>query len=132
MDRTKDTPQGRAKPVPRSGVLHIIDAAGYSLAGLRRLLQETAARLELAGIAFGAILLAIKGVGPLHWAIYFGLCTAVLVVEALNTALEELTDRISPEWSIMAKNAKDLGSAAVGLVICAAIAGSLALLCWDL
>lgn len=132
----KDKAQGagpeRVKPVPRGGLLHVIDAAGYSLAGLRRLMQETAVRLELAGILLGALALALKGVGLLQWGIYFGLWTAVLVVEALNTALEELTDRISPEWSLAAKNAKDLGSAAVGMVICAAVAGSLALLCWDL
>ena len=41
----------------------------------------------------------------------------LLAVEALNTAVEVLVDRISPEWSQMAKDAKDLGSLAVGLVL---------------
>jgi diacylglycerol kinase (ATP) len=34
---------------PRDGLLHIVDAAGYSLAGVKRLWAETAARLEVLG-----------------------------------------------------------------------------------
>jgi diacylglycerol kinase (ATP) len=45
------------------------------------------------------------------------LLALVLAVEALNTAIEVLTDHISPEWSQMAKDAKDLGSLAVGLLL---------------
>jgi diacylglycerol kinase (ATP) len=37
----------------------------------------------------------------------------VLAVEALNTALEEVVDHLSPGWSEFAKNAKDMGSFAV-------------------
>ena len=40
----------------------------------------------------------------------------LFATEALNTAIEEIVDRISPEWSLAARNAKDLGSLAVGLV----------------
>ncbi|VDC33878.1 diacylglycerol kinase [Pseudogemmobacter humi] len=110
---------GRQKPLARGGLLHILDAAGYSMAGLRRLLQEAAARLELAGIALGCLLFGICGADMTDWIVFAGLSVAVLVVEALNTALEVLTDRISPEWSIEAKQAKDLGSAAVALTLMA-------------
>jgi len=34
-------------------------------------------------------------------------------VEAINTAVEELVDRISPEISTVGRNAKDLGSFSV-------------------
>ncbi|MNY78719.1 Prokaryotic diacylglycerol kinase [compost metagenome] len=34
-------------------------------------------------------------------------------MEAVNTAIEELVDRISPEISTVGRNAKDLGSFAV-------------------
>ncbi|MCB5410757.1 diacylglycerol kinase [Pseudogemmobacter faecipullorum] len=112
--------ENRAVPVPRKGPLHVIDALGYSIAGMQRLWQETAARLELAGAALGAVVLAFCATGPADWLIFGALCLAVLVVEALNTALEVLTDRISPEWSLDAKHAKDLGSLAVGLTLFAA------------
>jgi len=36
-----------------------------------------------------------------------------LAVEALNTAIEEIVDHVSPEWSLAAKHAKDMGSFAV-------------------
>lgn len=102
---------------PRRGPLHVLDAARYSLAGLRRLWGETAARLEFAGAAVIAVGFALRGAGLWHWLVAAALFALVLAVEALNTAVEELTDRLSPEWSRMARDAKDLGSLAVGLML---------------
>ena len=101
------------RPKPRAGLAHVLDAAGYSLAGLRRLVRESAVRLEMLGLIAGAVLLVFAGVSPARWAIFFGLCLLVLIVETLNTALEVLTDHVSPEWSAAARDAKDLGSLAV-------------------
>jgi diacylglycerol kinase (ATP) len=111
---------------PRSGPLHVLDAARYSLAGVRRLLGETAARLELWGAAAGGLALVWRGAHLWHWAVFALLVALVLAVEALNTAIEILTDHISPDWSQMAKDAKDLGSLAVGLML-AVTAGFLGL-----
>lgn len=111
-DRPKLTP-------PRNGLLHIVDAAGYSLAGLRRLWAETAARLEIGGAAVVAALFALRGAEPWHWLVAALLFALVLAAEAINTALEELADHLSPDWSLMAKNVKDLGSLAVGLMLLA-------------
>ena len=102
---------------PRPGLGHLVDATGYSLAGLVRLMRETAARQEL---ALGLVLLgllALFGAAPGHYLGLAVLFALLLAVEALNTAIEELTDRVSPEWSQAAKNAKDLGSLAVGLLV---------------
>jgi diacylglycerol kinase (ATP) len=111
---------------PRSGPLHVLDAARYSLAGLRRLLGETAARLELWGAAAGGLALVWRGAHLWHWAVFAFLIALVLAVEALNTAIEILTDHISPDWSQIAKDAKDLGSLAVALML-AVTAGFLGL-----
>ena len=111
---------------PRSGPLHVLDAARYSLAGMRRLLGETAARQELWGAAAGGLALAWRGAHLWHWAVFALLVALVLAVEALNTAIETLTDHISPDWSQMAKDAKDLGSLAVALML-AVTAGFLGL-----
>lgn len=102
---------------PRGGLLHVVDAAGYSLAGLRRLWAEAAARLECLGAVLVALAFLWRGAAMWHWLVETGLFALVLAVEALNTAIEVLTDRISPEWSHMAKDAKDLGSLAVGLML---------------
>ncbi|MBL4919254.1 diacylglycerol kinase [Tabrizicola sp. DMG-N-6] len=112
----RDTSQRKIIP-PRGGLLHIVDAAGYSLAGLRRLWQETATKLEILGMALAAVAFLLRGADVWHWLVAAGLFALVLAVEALNTALEVLTDRISPEWSAMARDAKDLGSLAVGLML---------------
>ena len=116
MAERSETPPRQVVP-PRGGLLHVVDAARYSVAGLRRLLRETAARLE--GLA--AILVAcgflLRGAEPWHWLVFGLLAGLVVAVEALNTAIEVLTDRVSPEWSESARDAKDLGSLAVGVTL---------------
>ncbi|WP_028029297.1 diacylglycerol kinase [Gemmobacter nectariphilus] len=107
---------------PRGGLMHLIDATGYSLAGFRRLMGETAARHELLGGAVGVGLLIWAGAGVGHWLGFAALFCALLATEALNTAIEVLVDHLSPGWSRMAKEAKDLGSLAVGLMVLANVA----------
>ncbi len=102
---------------PRDGLLHVVDAVGYSLAGLRRLWAETAARLEVLAAVIVAVGFVWQGAALWQWLVALFLFALVLVIEALNTAIEVLTDRVSPEWSQMARDAKDLGSLAVGLML---------------
>ena len=102
---------------PRGGLLHIIDAGRYSLAGMRRLWQESATRLECGAAALVALSFVLRGVEVWHWLVTGFLLALRLAIEAMNTAIEVLTDQISPEWSQMAKDAKDLGSLAVGLML---------------
>ena len=133
MTPYSDTPAQAKRTItpPRGGLLHIVDAAGYSLSGAARLWQETAARLELLGTVIGMGLLALHQARLSQWMIFIALMAALLIIEALNTAIEVLTDRISPEWSIEAKHAKDLGSLAVGITVCLAV-GYLGLVLTDM
>ena len=109
--------RSRTVPPRRRGGLHVIDATGYSIAGLRRLWLEAAVRLELAAACIVMIAFFLRGVDAWHWFVAGALLAVLLAIEALNTAIEVLTDHLSPEWSQMAKDAKDLGSLAVGLII---------------
>lgn len=105
-------------------------AGSYSAGGLRRLWKETAFRHEmLAGAAALALLLWTRASAPelLGFAVLF---LALIAVEALNTAVEVIVDRLSPEWSAMARDAKNLGSLAVlcllganGLYLAAVVLG---------
>lgn len=106
-------------PPPVTGAAHFIAAARYSLAGFRCLLGEAAARQELALGAMGFVLVLWLGASLMQVAALAILFALLLAVEALNTAIEVLTDRISPGWSLEAKQAKDLGSLAVALLIIA-------------
>lgn len=120
-----DEPASKRVTPARKGLWHVVDATRYSLAGARRLWAETATRLELGAGVLAALAFLWRGVEVWHWLLALSLLALVLAVEALNTAIEVLTDRVSPEWSAMARDAKDLGSLAVGLT--QAIAGGFVL-----
>ena len=107
------------KPARKTGVAHFFAAASYSQAGARRLWKESAFRQEVLALAALLVVFALirASVGEVLGLILLGLL--VLAVEALNTALEEVVDHLSPGWSEFAKNAKDLGSFAVACALTA-------------
>lgn len=89
-------------------------AMGYSAQGLRTAwLQEAAFRQEI--IAFGVLapLTLWLGLPRLETVLLLALMAAVLAVELLNSGLEALVDKTSPEKHPLAGKAKDCGSAAV-------------------
>ena len=105
----------------RRGLSRVWHAAGYSLAGLRAGWDEPAFRQE----AIAAIVLVPAafwvGTDWLERAALIGTVVLVMVVELLNTGVEAAIDRIGPEWHVLSKRAKDMGSAAVllSLLLCA-------------
>ena len=106
------------KPDKIQGPAHLFAAACYSIAGARRLWRETAFRHQLLmGLFIVAILIWI-GAETTHIGISMLLLGLTIVTEALNTAIEEIVDLVSPEWSLAAKHAKDLGSFAVFSMLC--------------
>lgn len=96
-----------------SGVRRVLAATRYSLQGLVRLWQEEAFRHEVIAFAAGLVVFVAVGAHLSDYLIYFVLMLLLFAVEALNTAIEELVDRISPEISTVGRHAKDLGSFAV-------------------
>ncbi|SMF67799.1 diacylglycerol kinase (ATP) [Xaviernesmea oryzae] len=102
-----------------SGIRRIIAATRYSMQGLARLWREEAFRHEVIAFAAGLVLFVIVGAGPADYLIYVILMLVLFGVESLNTAIEELVDRISPEISTVGRHAKDLGSFAVFCLLCA-------------
>lgn len=96
-----------------TGISHFFAAASYSLGGFRRLIKEAAFRQELLFAAVALILLLAVGATLVELMVAVVLFLMVFAVEALNTAIEEVIDRISPEISSVGKHAKDLGSFAV-------------------
>ena len=96
---------------------HLSGAYKYSLSGVRYCLKETAVWQEL---CLGIVVLPLVVFLPLTLSIrllLFSLWLAMLVVEALNTAIEAVVDLVSPEFHELAKKAKDCGSAALFLMI---------------
>ncbi len=65
------------------------------------------------GFLIASILLLIHEIGILTWLLLIGATIPILIVETINTAIEAVTDKASPERHPLAKKAKDIGSAAV-------------------
>ena len=98
----------------RPGPERVLNALGYSLAGLAAAFRHEAAfRLEvlLAAIMIPvALLLPVSG---FEKALMIAAVLLTLIVELVNAAVEAVVDRISLEIHPLAKRAKDIGSAAV-------------------
>lgn len=101
-----------------NGILHIFYALSYSLQGLvTGLKQSVAIKQEV--LIF--VLLCVLGwyTGK-AWYLIAASCISwlfVIVVELLNSAIEEALDLITHEYSTKVKAAKDMGSAAVFILI---------------
>ncbi len=100
----------------KTGVQRLWNALGYSLQGMASAFRhEDAFRQEclLAAVLIPAALLI--PVGGTEKALMIASVLFVLIVELLNSAVEAAVDRISLENHLLAKRAKDIGSAAVFL-----------------
>ena len=102
----------------KEGFFHIFKAAGYSLAGLVTGLRLSLAfRQETGVLVLLVILLAVYGKPVSTWLIALGAWLLVMMAELINTAIEETLNLITREYNIGVKNAKDMASAAVFLML---------------
>ena len=92
---------------------HIKHAFFYSLDGFKAAFKdEMAFRLV---ILQAVIMLALMIILPFTYVQQALLLTSValtLIVELLNSSLENIVDLVTSDWHILAKKAKDMGSAA--------------------
>ena len=105
-------PRMRPKPDRITGIRHVFAAAGYSLAGVRRLWQEAAFRHIVLVFLLCLSLLVAIGASWAQLSIFLILFLALVAVEALNTAIECIVDHLAPNWQEFARDAKDMGSLA--------------------
>lgn len=102
------------KPAAKTGFARIWAAFFYSLQGLWFALRnESAFRQELCLFVILLVILFFLPLSITFKAILFFANSIVLIVELLNSAIESVVDLSSPEYNVLAKRAKDLGSAAV-------------------
>lgn len=98
----------------KTGFRRLINAFGYSMDGLSAAYKnEDAFRQELR-LAFILIpLAAYLGHTGMERAMMIACVFLVIIVELLNSSVEATVDRISLDHHLLAKRAKDIGSAAV-------------------
>lgn len=92
----------------------IFKATVWSLQGLRAAwLHESSFRLEVYLLSVLAPLALWLGQTGVERALLIGSCLLVLSIELLNSAIEAVIERYGPEFHELAGRAKDMGSAAV-------------------
>jgi len=100
------------------GPIRVLHALRWSLSGLRLCWRlESSFRLEV----YLALVLAPLGwwlgQGGVERVLLIGSLLLVLSAEVMNSAIEAVVDRWGPEWHELAGRAKDMGSAAVFLLM---------------
>lgn len=99
--------------LPR-GPARILKATRWSFQGLRAAwLHESSFRLEVYLFALLGPLGWMLGQTPVERVLLIGSCLLVLSIELLNSAVEAVIERYGAEFHELAGRAKDMGSAAV-------------------
>lgn len=104
------------------GVRRLINAWFYTMAGFKAAWKsEEAFRQE---VVLSVILIPAGlwiGTTATQKALLVGTCMIVLITELLNSAIETVVDRIGSENHVLSGRAKDMGSAAVFVSLCATV-----------
>ena len=96
------------------GLSRLFDATGYSARGIRACWRHEAAfRQEVALLIVLLPLSFVVARSVEQWLLLVLPLILLLVVELLNTAIENVVDRIGHEHNSLSGQAKDMGSAAV-------------------
>jgi len=105
-----------------TGFAHLISALRWSWDGFCAALRDEAAfRQELVLFLLLTPVAIWIGETEIETILMIGSLLLVLIVELLNTAMEETVNRIGTEWHSLSKKAKDVGSAAVSVAIIHAV-----------
>lgn len=109
------------KPESLKGLARLVRSFFYSMQGLKSCFKnEEAFRLEAILFVVLLVVIAVIEVSPLLKLMLFCANSLVLIVELLNSAVEAVVDKASPEYHELAGRAKDMGSAAVFISLLAA------------
>jgi diacylglycerol kinase (ATP) len=103
-------------------VNRFVNATIHSLRGLRyTITNETAVRQEAITLALAILLGFSLSPGPGWYVAMIGVLLILLAVELSNTAIEKLSDHVTPEHHVEVGIIKDAASAAVFCLLLVAI-----------
>lgn len=97
-----------------NGLKGLLAATGYSMKGIRACWQNEAAfraDVSISVVLFAASFFLAKSVE--QWLLLVSPLILIIIVELLNSAVENVVDRIGDEFHELSGRAKDMGSAAV-------------------
>ena len=117
----KSETEPRPRP-PQGQLRRRVASFGHALRGVRAALgSEVHLRFHAAATLAVAGLGAYLHIGRLEWALVALAVAGVWTAELLNTALEALTDLVSPDYHPLAGRAKDVAAGAVLLAALGAL-----------
>lgn len=94
-------------------ILHVKNAFFYSLDGFKAAIkEETAFRIVVLQAIVMIVIMMMLPFTYVQKAMILITVALSLIVELLNSSLENIVDLITSDWHILAKKAKDMGSAA--------------------
>lgn len=102
-----------------------VAATRYALRGLRFFFEERNAWILLAGTVLVVLAGLYFSVNQAEWCALVAAMALLWMAEVMNSALERLTDLVSPGFHPLAGKAKDLAAAAVMVALVAAISTGL-------
>lgn len=103
-----------------------IKSFSYALHGIRLLFSSQAnARIHLLVTLLVIIAGTLFGISTAEWLVIVVCISLVIAMEAMNTAVEWLTDLVSPEYHPLAGKVKDVAAAAVLITVIGAVAAGL-------
>lgn len=116
--KEKNAAGSGAVPPTKTGIPRLIAATRYSAAGLKATFRsEEAFRIEVYAFLVMAPLGLWLGEGGVEKILLVGSLVMLLIVELLNTAIEVVINRISPDYHTLSGRAKDIGSGCVLIMI---------------
>jgi len=99
----------------------IVASTRHALRGLGFLLEERNARMLLAGTVVAIVAGFHFDLETLEWCAVIFAIALLWVAEGLNSALERLTDLVSPGYHPLAGKAKDIAAGAVMIALAGAV-----------
>jgi diacylglycerol kinase (ATP) len=107
----------------KRGIARLTSAFWNTLDGFKSAWHgEQAFRQEVVVGVVGTVIALLLPISSFQKLALIGVLLFVLIIELINSAIEAVVDRISLERHPLSKDAKDFGSAAVGLSIVLAAA----------
>ena len=101
-------------PEPPNVIVKMAKSFTFALAGVGYLLRtQRNARIHVCAFAAVIAVTAWLRASPIEWAVLVLVSFGVLVLEAINTAVEATVDLASPQHHPLARTAKDVAAAAV-------------------
>lgn len=99
----------------------------YAWRGICIAAKQRNFRIHLCAVVLVSAFAAVYGLTRVEWAVLFITMGLVIALEAVNTAIEQLCDRVTDEHDELIRRCKDIAAGAVLIAAIAAIAVAAAL-----